>query len=158
MGSLTTALPDASATVKGKVQLDSAINSTSTIKAGTPSAVKAAYDLANTANGAAAAAQSTANTAVANAATAQSTADGKVGKDSGAGGVGTFQLVAANANIAIANGSTYAGSGLYPFVMDSDGSTLTPHQGAALSGSWRAFGGYSPSVGRYVVFMAQRIA
>lgn len=48
---------DASTSQKGVVQLNTATNSTSTTEAATPSAVKTAYDLANTANG-------TANTAL----------------------------------------------------------------------------------------------
>ncbi|SDD02350.1 Phage tail fibre repeat-containing protein [Paenibacillus sp. CF095] len=40
-------IPDASLTVKGKVQLSDAINDTSTDKAATPNAIKQAYDLAN---------------------------------------------------------------------------------------------------------------
>lgn len=44
------AIPDASTTVKGVVQLNTTTNSTSTTQAATPSAVKSAYDLANTAN------------------------------------------------------------------------------------------------------------
>ncbi|WVD61447.1 phage tail protein [Orbus mooreae] len=59
---------DASTTQKGVVKLNSAINSTSIVDAATPSAVKTAYDLANTAN-------TTANTAKTNAATAQTKAD-----------------------------------------------------------------------------------
>ena len=42
-------IPDASLTVKGKVQLSSATNSTSEVLAATPSAVKAAYDRAEAA-------------------------------------------------------------------------------------------------------------
>lgn len=48
---------DASTSYKGVVQLSSSVSDTSTSKAATPSAVKAAYDLANTAKEAADAAQ-----------------------------------------------------------------------------------------------------
>ncbi|WP_445974742.1 tail fiber protein [Paenibacillus enshidis] len=68
-------IPEGSITQKGIVQLSSATNSTSEILAATPKAVKAAYDLANTANTAASNAQSTANTANSTATTAQSTAN-----------------------------------------------------------------------------------
>jgi len=64
----STAEIDASTTVKGRVQLNSAVNSTAENQAATPKAVKTAYDLANTAN-------TTANTAKTNAATAQTRAD-----------------------------------------------------------------------------------
>lgn len=52
-----TTYPDATTSVKGITKLNTATNSTSTTEAATPSAVKTAYDLANTANG-------TANTAL----------------------------------------------------------------------------------------------
>lgn len=75
-------IPDASLTVKGKVQLSNATNSSSETLAATPKAVKSAYDAAtaaqntaNAANSAAATAQSTANAANTAAATAQSTAN-----------------------------------------------------------------------------------
>ncbi|GAA5113355.1 hypothetical protein GCM10023211_21340 [Orbus sasakiae] len=64
----STAETDASTTVKGRVQLNSAINSTAENQAATPGAVKKAYDLANIAN-------TTANTAKTNAATTQTKAD-----------------------------------------------------------------------------------
>lgn len=56
-------IPDASLTVKGKVQLSSAVNSTSEVLAATPKAVKDAYDRGSAGVTAAAAAQSTANAA-----------------------------------------------------------------------------------------------
>ena len=62
----------------GHVRLSDSTSSTSAASAGiaaTPKAVKAAYDLANTASTAAAAAQSTAETASTAAAAAQSTAE-----------------------------------------------------------------------------------
>lgn len=46
----STAETDASTTVKGRVQLNSAVNSTAENQAATPKAVKTAYDLANAAN------------------------------------------------------------------------------------------------------------
>ncbi|TYA10939.1 hypothetical protein FRY98_24530 [Paenibacillus faecis] len=61
-------IPDASLTVKGKVQLSNATNSSSETLAATPKAVKSAYDAAT-------AAQNTANAANLAAATAQSRAD-----------------------------------------------------------------------------------
>lgn len=73
----------------GHVKLSDSTSSTSAASAGiaaSPKAVKAAYDLANTASTAAAAAQSTAETASTAAAAAQSTADAAMPK---AGG--TFQ-------------------------------------------------------------------
>ena len=54
-------IPDASLTVKGKVQLSSAVNSTSEVLAATSKAVKDAYDRGSAGVSAAAAAQSTAN-------------------------------------------------------------------------------------------------
>ena len=73
----------------GHLKLSDSTSSTSAASAGiaaSPKAVKAAYDLANTASTAAAAAQSTAETASTAAAAAQSTADAAMPK---AGG--TFQ-------------------------------------------------------------------
>jgi phage-related tail fiber protein len=64
----STSETDASTTVKGRVQLNSAVNSIVENQAATPKAVKTAYDLANTSN-------TTANTAKTNAATAQTRAD-----------------------------------------------------------------------------------
>lgn len=64
----------------GHVKLSDATNSSSAASAGiaaSPKAVKAAYDLANTANSAAATAQTTANNAATAAANAQTTANGK---------------------------------------------------------------------------------
>jgi hypothetical protein len=54
-------IPDASLTVKGKVQLSSAVNSTSEVLAATPKAVKDAYDRGSAGVTAAAAAQTRAN-------------------------------------------------------------------------------------------------
>ncbi len=75
-------IPDASLTVKGKVRLSDAVNSTSDTEASTPKATKKAYDAAvaaqnaaNAANSAAAAAQGTASAAQSAAAAAQSKAD-----------------------------------------------------------------------------------
>lgn len=73
----------------GHVRLSDSTSSTSAASAGiaaSPKAVKAAYDLANTASTAAAAAQSTAETASTAAAAAQSTADAAMPKTGG-----TFQ-------------------------------------------------------------------
>lgn len=56
-------IPDASLTVKGKVQLSSATNSTSEVLAATPKAVKDSYDRGSAGVTAAAAAQSAANAA-----------------------------------------------------------------------------------------------
>lgn len=70
------AVPDASLTAKGKVQLSSATDSTSEVLAATPAAVKAAYDRGSDGVVAAAGAQSTANAA-------QTTANGAVQKENG---------------------------------------------------------------------------
>ena len=70
----------------GHVRLSDSTSSTSAASAGiaaSPKAVKAAYDLANTASTAAAAAQSTAETASTAAAAAQSTADAAMPKAGG---------------------------------------------------------------------------
>lgn len=152
MGSLTTALPDASTTIKGKVQLDSTTSSTSTTKAGTPSAVKSAYDLANTANTAAAAAQTTANTANTAAATAQAAANGKVSQDSGSGAVGSFNIMKANPG-PVAAGATVAGASLYHVYWDFSNSLTS---GPAASGTWRNVSGASTGNGGSALF--QRIA
>lgn len=58
------AVPDASLTAKGKVQLSSAINSTSEVMAATSKAVKEAYDQGSAGVAAAAAAQASANISV----------------------------------------------------------------------------------------------
>jgi hypothetical protein len=60
-------IPDASLTIKGKVQLSNAVNSTSEVLAATPKAVKDAYDRGSAGVTAATAAQSTANAAQATA-------------------------------------------------------------------------------------------
>lgn len=77
---ITIAVANGSTSTKGIVQLTNSTSSTSTTTAATPSSVKSAYDLANTAK--------------TNAATAQSTADSKIGSVSLATGTnnGTVKL------------------------------------------------------------------
>ena len=71
----TISISAASTAAPGAVQLNTAVNSTSTTQAATPSAVKQAYDLGFTASANAANALTAATTATANAATAQTTAN-----------------------------------------------------------------------------------
>ena len=81
----------------GHVKLSDSTSSTSAASAGiaaSPKAVKAAYDLANTASTAAAAAQSTAETASTAAAAAQSTANAAMPKTGG-----TFQGTISGATV-----------------------------------------------------------
>jgi len=63
-GAITVGIQDALTTQKGAVQLSDSTSTTSSILAATPTAVKSAYDLANTANTAAGTAQTTANAAI----------------------------------------------------------------------------------------------
>jgi hypothetical protein len=74
-GAVTIGVSAASTSASGVVQLSDSTSTTSSVLASTPTAVKAAYDLANTANTAAGTAQSTANSATttANAAVPKST-------------------------------------------------------------------------------------
>ncbi|MDE9537010.1 phage tail protein, partial [Xenorhabdus bovienii] len=74
-------LPDASLTQRGIVQISNATNSNSETEAATPKAVKAAHDLANTANQNAATANSNANTAIQNAANANNNANSRLEKN-----------------------------------------------------------------------------
>jgi hypothetical protein len=71
----TISISAASTAAPGAVQLNTAVNSTSTTQAATPSAVKQAYDLGFTASANASNALTAATTATANAATAQTTAN-----------------------------------------------------------------------------------
>jgi hypothetical protein len=64
-GSVGIAISAASTSASGAVQLSDSTSTTSSVLASTPTATKAAYDLANTANTAAGAAQTTANAAIA---------------------------------------------------------------------------------------------
>ena len=64
-GAVTIGINAATTSVVGAVQLSDSTSTTSSVLASTPTATKAAYDLANTANTAAGAAQTTANNAIA---------------------------------------------------------------------------------------------
>jgi hypothetical protein len=63
-GAITVGIQSASTSQSGAVQLSDSTSTTSSVLAATPTAVKAAYDLANTANTAAGTAQTTANAAI----------------------------------------------------------------------------------------------
>jgi hypothetical protein len=63
-GSVGIAISSATTSASGAVQLSDSTSTTSSVLASTPTATKAAYDLANTANTAAGAAQTTANAAI----------------------------------------------------------------------------------------------
>jgi len=63
-GEVTVGIQSASTSQSGAVQLSDSTSTTSSVLASTPTATKAAYDLANTANTAAGTAQTTANAAI----------------------------------------------------------------------------------------------
>ncbi|CDG97724.1 putative phage tail fiber protein [Xenorhabdus bovienii str. puntauvense] len=74
-------IPVASQTLAGITKLSNATNSNSEVDAATPRAVKATYDLANTANQNAGNAITNANTAIQNAANANNNANSRLEKD-----------------------------------------------------------------------------
>lgn len=133
--------PDATTSVKGIVMLESATNSTSTTKAATPSAVKAAYDLATTSITTAGTAQTAADAATAAAASAIQaslvTAKGDVIAATANGAVDNV-AVGANNTIFVADSAETAGvkwtASIQPTTL-TVGSTATFNGTSAFNGT-----------------------
>jgi len=116
-GAVTVGIQSATTSQSGAVQLSDSTSTTSSVLAATPTAVKSAYDLANTANTAAGTAQTTANTAnsTANAAIPKSTITAK-------GSIVTATASSTPANLSVGNNGEY-------LVADSNASTGLRYQG-----------------------------
>lgn len=136
------AVPDASTSVKGKVQLSSAVNSTSEALAATSASVKAAYDRGSAGVSAAATAQSTASSAQARATAALP----KDGSEPMTGplliyGFGTNGLTSGNGDMASYTAHNFRLHGHYGMGMETyDGSVNGYYDFRA--GKWDVKDGY----------------